>query len=260
MKADTFDWRSARQLSILQLLVAVFAPSAFAFAGFHAVLPALVRNGMPLLVAYSSVAGAMLSIFVLIAVFLLRREAKDMGLPLGVRMCLKKLSLKEWAIYLGLAVAGIVLISGVQAVLPPILKAIGFTYPSYMPFFLNPAVNPATAEMSVISPGLPLSGQYGLLPLIGAALFLNILSEELYFRAWMLPKLSRFGGWSWVLNGVLFALYHTFQLWLLPVLLLASLLFAFICYKSKTIWVAFVAHLVGNFLLSILGILMLIAA
>jgi len=159
MHTDAFDWGKTRQLSVIQVLLAIFIPSGIAFMGFHVVLPALVANGLP-----------------------------------------------------------------------------------------------------VLSPGLPLQGKYGLLPLIGIALLLNILTEELYFRAWLLPKMSRYGAWSWVLNGVLFALYHTFQLWLLPVLLVASLLFAFICYRSKSIWPALVAHLIGNFLLSILGVLMLIAS
>ena len=161
--------------------------------------------------------------------------------------------------YLAIAIVGLILVSGVQTIIPGILKAIGFTIPAYMPFFLNPGINAATADMQVLSPGLPLQGQYGVLALLGVALLLNVLTEELYFRAWMLPKLSRFGGWSWVLNGALFAFYHTFQLWLLPVLLVSSLLFAFICYKSKSIWPSLVAHLVGNFLLSILAVWMLIA-
>jgi len=123
---------------------------------------------------------------------------------------------------------------------------------------LNPAIDPMVADMSVVSPGLPLNGQYGLVLLMAITLLLNILTEELYFRAWMLPKLSRYGGWSWVINGIFFALYHTFQFWLFPTLLVASLFFAFIFYKSKSIWPSFAAHLIGNFLLSILGILMLV--
>ncbi|MBT5072489.1 MAG: CPBP family intramembrane metalloprotease, partial [Kordiimonadaceae bacterium] len=43
-------------------------------------------------------------------------------------------------------------------------------------------------------------------------LFLNILTEEFYFRAYLLPKLSKYGNLSWVINGGLFALYHSFQL------------------------------------------------
>ncbi len=117
---------------------------------------------------------------------------------------------------------------------------------------------PATTDVSFLSPGMPLRGCYELLPLLGTTLLLNIVTEELYFRAWMLPKLSRYGTWGWLMNGVLFALYHTFQIWLLPVLLAGSLVFAFVFYRSKSLWPPFAAHLVGNFLLAILSLSMLI--
>ncbi len=214
---------------------------------------------MPALIGWFCIASVMTSCLVLIAVLLLRREAKEMGISLRARMCLRALSRREWGICLGIAVASLVVISGVQAVLPEAFKAVGFTVPNYMPFFLNPSIKPAEADMAVLSPGLPLHGAYGVLPLIGLALLLNILTEELYFRAWMLPKLSRYGTWSWVLNGTLFAVYHLFQIWLLPVLLVASLVFAYICYRSKSILPPLVAHLIGNFLLGVLGILLLIA-
>jgi len=138
------------------------------------------------------------------------------------------------------------------------MNAVRLSIPGYMPFFLNPAINPTAVDMSILSPGLPLHANYALLPLIGITLLLNILAEELYFRAWMLPKLSQFGVWGWVMNGIFFALYHTFQIWLLPILLVGSLFFAFVFYRSKSIWPSLVAHLIGNFLFSILAILMLI--
>jgi len=72
----------------------------------------------------------------------------------------------------------------------------------------------------------------------------------------MLPKLSRYGAWAWVINGVLFALYHTFQLWMLPVLLVGSMGAAYVCYYSKSIWPAVVAHTVLN-LLMLVGVMML---
>ena len=140
----------------------------------------------------------------------------------------------------------------------PFMKATGLTIPDYMPFFLNPLINPAEADQSVLSPGLPLKGQFVLIPLMAITLLLNIMAEEFYFRAWILPKLSRYGSISWVITGVLFALYHSFQLWLLPTILVGSLIFAFVIYKSKSIWPALVGHLVGNFLFTILGVLILI--
>ncbi len=132
------------------------------------------------------------------------------------------------------------------------------TIPEYTPFFQNPTINPAIADPSVISPGLPLKGQYVLIPLMTITLLLNIIAEELYFRAWILPKLSKYGAFSWVINAVLFAFYHTFQLWLLPVILVGSLIWALVIYQSKSIWPALAGHLVGNLIFSMLGMIMMI--
>ncbi|MBK8808141.1 MAG: CPBP family intramembrane metalloprotease [Bacteroidales bacterium] len=67
-----------------------------------------------------------------------------------------------------------------------------------------------------------------------------------------------FGKWSWVLNGLFFALYHSFQLWLFPMLLFASLTSSLVVYKTKSIVPGFVFHFIANFLLAIFGILYLI--
>jgi membrane protease YdiL (CAAX protease family) len=258
MTTNAFDWEKSGQLSVIQLLLATFIPSAIAFTGFRVVLPALVKNGTPVLIGWPSVASVMLFGFVLVAIFLLRAEAKQLGISLWARMCFKKLSLKEWGLYIVLVLLALAVSMGAQGLVPPFMDTVGLTVPDYMPFFLNPKVDPTNTDVAILSPDLQLQGNYSLLLLVGVTLFLNILAEELYFRAWILPKLTKYGAWGWVMNGVLFALYHTFQLWLLPALLVASLFFAFIFYKSKSIWPSLAAHLIGNFLLSILGVLMLI--
>ena len=260
MSANAFDWEKSKQLSVVQLLLATFIPSAVGFAGFRIVLPALVRNGTPVLIGYSWVGVIALFLFVLLAIYLLRAEAKQLGISLWARMCLKRLSLKEWGLYIALVILAGALAMGSSGITRAFMDALGLNVPDYMPFFLNPRIDPANTDPAILSPDMPIQGQYGLLPLIAVFLFLNILTEELYFRAWMIPKLSKYGSWGWVMNGVLFAFYHSFQLWLLPTLLIASLSFAFIFYKSKSVWPVFAGHLVGNFLLTILGVLMLIAS
>ena len=258
MNTNTFDWEETPQMSITQFLLAFIIPSGAAFIGFHVILPALVANGLPSMIAWPVVASVMLAGLVIAAILLMNKEAKTLGISLWTRLCTKRLSIREWGFYIALMIAALAASLASQSLVVPFMNALHLTVPGYMPFFLNPAINPAATDMSILSPGLPLRGSYGLLPLFGITLLLNILTEELYFRAWMLPKLSRYGSWGWVMNGVLFALYHTFQIWLLPALLVASLFFAFIFYKSRSIWPPLVAHLVGNFLLQILGISMLI--
>ena len=259
MKTNTFDWDKTSQMSVVQFMLAIFIPSGVAFIGFRIILPALVANGTPILIAWPSVASLMLLGLVVAAILLLNKEAKTMGISLWTRMCMKKLSCKEWGLYIAIVIVGLVATFAAQGMVIPFMNAFKLSVPDYMPFFLDPAIEPTATDESILSPGFPLQGSYGLLPLIGITLLLNILTEELYFRAWMLPKLSRYGAWGWVMNGIFFALYHAFQIWLLPTLLVGSLFFAFIFYRSKSIWPPFAAHLIGNFLLTILGLLMLIA-
>jgi len=181
-----------------------------------------------------------------------------MGISLRIRTCLKKLSLKEWGIAIGLLIVSFLITMGIQPLVPVFADAVGLSIPDYMPFFLNPEIDPMNTDPAILSPGLDLQGNYAVLLLMGVTLFLNILTEEVYFRGWMLPKLARYGAWSWVINGVLFAFYHTFQLWLLPVLLVASLSFAYVTNRTKSIWPALVMHLITN-TLSLLAVLALIA-
>ena len=225
---------------------------------FHFLLPVVVNRGIPVLIAYSIVATAGLSVIVLLAIYLLRREAHELSLSFATRACLLAVPGKQWLILAGLLVAMFVLIGGAQQLSILFIQNYNIQIPSYLPFFLNPTIDPMTADMSVLSPALNLRGAYFVIPLITVVISLNILAEELYFRAWLLPKMSRFGGWAWVLNGILFALYHTFQLWLLPLILVASLTFAFIVYKSRSIYPALVFHLVANLLTGVASISVLI--
>lgn len=89
MKTNTFDWEKTSQLSIIQLLLATFIPSAIGFTGFHVVLPALVRNGVPVVIAWPSVASVALLGFVLVAIFLMRSEGNGLGSPFG-RVCVSR--------------------------------------------------------------------------------------------------------------------------------------------------------------------------
>jgi hypothetical protein len=98
----------------------------------------------------------MLFVFVLLAIFLLRSEAKQLRISLWERMCFKRLSGKEWGIAIGLLVLAFVLAMGVQGIVPAFIDALGLSVPEYMPFFLNPNINPATADSADLSPGFAL--------------------------------------------------------------------------------------------------------
>lgn len=258
MTTHEFTWEKTKQFSLFQTFIAFVIPGVIAFIGFRMVLPMLVDQGLPAIVAWSVVASVMLGILVTAAMMFHHKEAKKLQVSLSSRMCLKKLSVKQWLVSFGILLLGLLIAGGAVQLVKPFMLATGLTIPEYMPFFLNPTINPAEADPSMLSPGFPLQGQFFLIPLLAVTLLLNILAEEFYFRAWILPKLSHYGHLGWILNAVFFALYHAFQFWLFPTILVGSLLWAFVIYHTKSIWPAFAGHLVGNFLFGILGIVLLI--
>ena len=70
--------------------------------------------------------------------------------------------------------------------------------------------------------------------------------EELYFRGYLLPRLSRYGNWSPVLNGVLFTLYHFFTPWAFVERVVAVIPMAWLVQKKHNIYITIIAHLLLN--------------
>jgi hypothetical protein len=155
-----FDWERTPQLSPGRLLIATFLPSAIAFVGFHAVLPAMVSSGVPTLVGWPVVATVMLALFSLFSVFLLRREAAHLGISTSSRMCLCNPTRKAWLISLGAMIAVITLVIPIAKIIGPLRRLVGFEIPTYMPFFLNPELDPMTTNIEILSPGFPISRKY----------------------------------------------------------------------------------------------------
>ena len=128
------------------------------------------------------------------------------------------------------------------------MDLLNLTVPDYYPFWFHPEFDFSSKGKEVLSQVVLETGIASFVGLFSVTLLFNILAEDLYFRAWLLPKMARYGKWSWVLNGLLFALYHIFQLWLMPVILVISLVMAYVVYKSRSIWPSLVMHFLVNFL------------
>jgi membrane protease YdiL (CAAX protease family) len=253
-----FDWNTTKQLKPLEILLAFILPSSFAFVGFRVVLPWLVNNGYPKVIMWGIVASIMLFIFAIVGLLLVSSESRKLNISLKERLLIKKVSTKQWLISLGIMIVGIALAQAVSPFIFNFMELTGLSIPDYMPFWLDPSINPMETDMAILSPNYPMSGNYAIVIVMGIALMLNILVEEIYFRAWLLPKMQSLGKWSWVINGLLFALYHTFQLWLFPMLVIVSLSITLTVYISKSILPAFTIHFIANFLLSIIGIIVLV--
>ena len=70
--------------------------------------------------------------------------------------------------------------------------------------------------------------------------------EELYFRGYLMPRLSRFRGWAPLINVLLFSLYHFFTPWQNPVRIIALLPMVFLVWRKKNIYLGIWVHFAGN--------------
>lgn len=77
-----------------------------------------------------------------------------------------------------------------------------------------------------------------------SAIFNTVVGEELLFRGWLLPRMAGVcGRWDWLVNGVLFGLYHLHQPWGLP----GNIVGGAVCYawpsrRFRCAWFGIVAH------------------
>ncbi|MEO6890183.1 MAG: CPBP family intramembrane glutamic endopeptidase [Ktedonobacteraceae bacterium] len=70
--------------------------------------------------------------------------------------------------------------------------------------------------------------------------------EELYFRGYLLPRLSRFGRWAPIINLALFSLYHFWQPQQNITNLIALLPFVYIVWKRQDVRLSMLLHCTLN--------------
>jgi membrane protease YdiL (CAAX protease family) len=129
-----------------------------------------------------------------------------------------------------------------QIQLAPILERI---WVSLFPFLAEPQAYSLGSFLDTPEARAQLVGAWGILALfILSALFNTFLGEELLFRGLLLPRMAGvFGRWDWVMNGLLFGLYHLHQPWrLLSSGITGILLYALPSCYFRSSWFGIIVH------------------
>lgn len=83
---------------------------------------------------------------------------------------------------------------------------------------------------------------------------INPIVEELYFRGYLMPRLSRYGWWAPVISALLFSLVHFWQPWnALMIFVLVLPIYLLVLYK-KNIFISMVLHCAANLIGALLSI------
>jgi membrane protease YdiL (CAAX protease family) len=86
----------------------------------------------------------------------------------------------------------------------------------------------------------------------GIANIAAAIVEELYFRGFLMPRLSRLKGWAPLVNTVLFSLQHFLTPWQQIFIILGMLPQAYLVAKKRNIYLGILAHSILNLLSAIL--------
>ncbi len=116
-----------------------------------------------------------------------------------------------------------------------------------VPDFFAPWARPgATFDLALFTNfvGAPLKGNWGFALLSFLQLFFNIFGEEFWWRGYILPRQEQaHGRWAWVVNGLLWWLWHlAFYPWQVFALLPICLAIPFVAQRLHNNWPAIVIH------------------
>lgn len=70
--------------------------------------------------------------------------------------------------------------------------------------------------------------------------------EELYFRGYLMPRISRYGNWTPLLGGLLFGLYHSWQLFGFVTVFLLGAALGYVVWWKKDIRLSISLHVFAN--------------
>jgi membrane protease YdiL (CAAX protease family) len=148
------------------------------------------------------------------------------------------MSRREWLVLApALLLVSIVGFGVVGAIEPPIRDTLFGWLPDW---FRDPLPVDAVATYSSAAWTITLIGYFALNVVAGP------IVEELYFRGYLLPRMSRYGRWAPLLNAMLFSLYHFWSPWQFLSRVAGVTPFAYGVWWKRNVYLGMVVHMSLN--------------
>jgi uncharacterized protein len=199
------EQNAARQLSIPRLLLLHLAPGALATALFILLADPVQRAGFPPLLAFLIAIVVVIVPAELGVVVVAGRQQTGAPSLLAAVPYRRAMSLRDWVILLpGLLIVAIIGFGALSFIEPTIRDALF----GWLPIWFRELIDlDGVGDYSTAAWTLTLALYVVLNVFIGPVV------EELYFRGYLLPRMSRMGRWAPMVNTVLFSLYHFWSPW-----------------------------------------------
>jgi len=237
-------WPEQHPLSlsiVLHLLPGILIGLVFFLIG-----PFIQSKNLPPFVAQSIADLVVLTPFVL--GFLFYQGYKKNGrLSLkGIVLYREKISLRSYLLYVPIVLVA----SGLIPLLAPVSK---FIFAGL--FWKWPATYNLTPDLSIFTRSTLIFSYLVNFLVIG---LLTPILEELYFRGFLLPRLSRFGIWAVPLHSVLFGFFHVWTPWMVVARAIGLLPFIYVAQRKQNIYIGMIAHILANMMDVIAGVMFIL--
>lgn len=223
------------QYSLLKSILLHLLPGAALTILYIIIYPIFTRNGWPSLAAFL-VAIIFTLIPLELGVLLYQAKKQNGNFKILMLNCYnEKLSIKEYLVYVtAIVIWGLIWLGAITNVVDSfIIKALFSWIPeefNILSFIENISSYSDAVLLITIASGILITGIIG--PII----------EELYFRGYLLPRLSRNNKKSVILASVLFSLYHFWQPWQLINRIILMIPWIYIVRRKRSIVLSIIIH------------------
>jgi membrane protease YdiL (CAAX protease family) len=239
-----------QQHALLKSLGLHVLPGALTTAAFVAFKPLLDPSGYPPLLAFL-LAVALVDLPVLLGVMLVAGKKRNGRYSLeGVVLYRDKVS---WGTFALLFVGAFVAVYVLMMLVGPLSNVLAESAFSWLPDWMF--LEEQTQYRAYASNALRVTFVLQLV-LTGVAL---PWVEELYFRGYLLPRLSRYGRWAPLLGGLFFGLYHVWQLFSLPTVFLLGTALGVVVWWKRDIRISIALHVFANALVRLMFLMTALA-
>ncbi len=229
--------RSVRPMKLWQSVLFFAVPALSGVFAHYLLVPSLARLGVSQENAYNTAHLTVFMFLLLLTIIALRAEGWPLGwATLRERLRFKRMDSMAWKWAISLMVLYLVLGLLLNTLAQFVYDTLGFW--------------PPDAD-------IPLTN----IPFLLVVFVMNILSEELWWRGYLLPRQElEHGRLAWVVNGILWSLSHIFKWWAVPFLLLKQWMLPFVSQRTKNTTPAFLIHFTSNGFGILLSIIPLLSA
>src|SRR5919107_6021133 len=237
------------QHSVARTLVLHLLPGALVLVFFVAVAPLVRAIGFPPVMAVY-----LASVFVIVPFELgyLIYQARKNGTSLGQIVLYRQPVPKGQFVLL----VGALFVWGI--IISPLVLPVDFFVKenlfSWLPWWLDISNGLAKGSARFSTRVLLITWAFGL---IVNGIVAPVV-EEMYFRGYLLPRISRLGAWAPVVNTVLFSLYHFFSPFQIVSRIIQFLPVVYAAWWKRSIYVSIASHVLGNVAGSVVTLLLIL--